>query len=106
MHASLAGRLGITAGEIEKLVALDEGDFPRPLWLALRYAQDWIFLGGTEPAGACMEEFRAQYAPRVRAYILKIIRLMRFTNCFSNTAGARPWRPGPGDSCGIGRDVK
>ncbi len=104
VHASLAGRLGISTDEIDRLVALDEHDFPRPVWLALRYAQDWIFLGGTEPAGAYMEEFRARYAPRERAYILKIIRLMRFTNCVSNTVSGRPWRPGLGDTCGI--DVK
>ncbi|HOT46230.1 MAG TPA: hypothetical protein PLM53_02035 [Spirochaetota bacterium] len=92
LHSAVGGRLGITGDEIEKLIALDPKDFEYREWLALKYAQDWTALGGDEPAGSHMDDFRKMYSPRERAYILKLMRMMRFANYFNNTFRGRAWR--------------
>ncbi len=92
LHSAVGGRLGITGEEIEKLIALDPKNFEYREWLALRYAQDWIALGGDEPAGSYMDEYRKMYSPKERGYILKLIRMMRFANNFNNTFRGRAWR--------------
>ncbi|MBP7583242.1 MAG: hypothetical protein KBA61_04355 [Spirochaetes bacterium] len=99
VHTSLAGRLGITQGEIERLIALDEKEFDYREWLALRYAQDWVYLGGEEPAGEYMDDFRREYGARERKYILKLMRMMRFANLWNNTFHGRAWRPGTDGTC-------
>jgi hypothetical protein len=101
-HSSLAGRLGIGEDEIEKLISLDKKDFQYREWLALKYAQDWVFLGGKEPAGEFMDDFRREYGPRDRKYILKLMRVMRFANCWNNTFQGRAWKPGLDGTCGLG----
>lgn len=97
----MAGRLGITGDEIEKLITLDQNDFACREWLALKYAQDWVYLGGEEPAGDFMDDFRRDYSARERAYILKLMRVMRFANCWNNTFHGRAWKPGLDGTCGI-----
>lgn len=101
VHSSLAGRLGIGEGEIEKLIALDKNDFEYREWLALKYAQDWIFLGGAEPAGEHIDDFRRAYGAQERKYILKLMRVMRFANCWNNTFHGRAWRDGLDGACDI-----
>lgn len=91
-HSAVGGRLGITGDEIDKLIALDPKDFEHREWLALKYARDWTALGGNEPAGSYMEDFRDLYTRKERAYILKLIRMMRFANYFNNTFRGRAWR--------------
>lgn len=59
----------------------------------MKYAQDWIALRGSEPAGAYMADFRRAYTAKERAYILKLLRMMRFANYWNNTFSGRPWRP-------------
>jgi len=52
-------RLGMTDAEIEKLIELKKSDFEYKEWLALKYAQDWIFLNGAEPQSAYMADYQA-----------------------------------------------
>ncbi len=94
LHSAVGGRLGITGDDIEKLITLDPKDFEYREWLALRYVQDWIALGGDEPAGSYMEDFHTMYSMKERTYILKLVRMMRFANYFNNTFRARAWRSG------------
>ena len=101
VHSSLAGRLGIGEGEIEKLITLDTKDFEYREWLALKYAQDWVYLGGAEPAGEFMADFRREYGARERKYILKLMRVMRFANCWNNTFHGRAWKPGLDGTCAL-----
>ncbi len=101
-HSSLAGRVGVSGDEIEKLIALDKKDFDRREWLALKYARDWACLDGAEPAGDYMDDFRAEYGGRERKYILKLMRTMRFANLCNNTFRGRAWREELEGACDIG----
>jgi hypothetical protein len=102
-HSAVGGRLGISADEINRLVELDKKDFEYREWLALKYAQEWIFLGGREPESDYMADYRRHYAKKERASILKLIRMMRFANLWNNTRHGRPWRADleAGGSCSI-----
>lgn len=91
-HSAVGGRLGINGSDIDKLIALDPKDFEYREWLALKYAQDWVALGGDEPAGDYMDDYRNRYSDRERKYILKLMRMMRFANYFNNTFRRRAWR--------------
>ncbi|MBN2159629.1 MAG: hypothetical protein JW807_09550 [Spirochaetes bacterium] len=93
VHSAVGRRHGITNEEIEMLIVLDRSRFDQREWLALKYAQDWIACDGAEPAGDYMADFRRAYSGRERAYILKLVRMMRFANYWSNTFSGRPWRP-------------
>jgi hypothetical protein len=102
LHAAVGGRHGITREEIDRLVALDRKDFEYREWLALKYAQDWILLGGSEPASDYMDDFRGHYTEKERARILKLVRMMRFANLWNNTLQGRPWRADPaGGACSL-----
>jgi hypothetical protein len=103
VHSAVGGRLGITREEIGRLVELDPKDFEYREWLALKYAQDWILLGGREPDSDYMNDFRTHYTGKERARILKLIRMMRLANLWNNTMQGRPWRTGfeAGSSCSI-----
>jgi hypothetical protein len=92
IHSAVGRRLGIGAEDIDKLVALDRKDFEYREWLALRFVQDFAFLGGEVPAGDYMEDFNRLYAARERKYILKLARMMRFANYWNNTLRGMPWR--------------
>ena len=94
---------GLRDEEIDRLAALDRKDFEYREWLALKYAQEWILLGGSEPESDYMDDFRAHYPEKERARILKLVRMMRFANLWNNTLQGRPWRtdPGTGGSCAI-----
>ena len=54
-------------------------------WLALKYAQDWTFLDGDEPAGDYIADYHSSHSDEEKGYILKILHMMRFTNSISNT---------------------
>jgi len=101
-HSSLAGRLGVSGDEIEKLITLDAKDFERREWLALKYAQDWAYLDGVEPSGDFMVAFRGEYGAGERKRILKLMRAMRFANLWNNTVHGRAWREEPEGTCEIG----
>lgn len=99
LHAAVGGRLGISDEEIDRLATLDKNDFEYREWLALKYAQEWILLGGCEPESDYMDDFRAHYPEKERARILKLVRMMRFANLWNNTLQGRPWRAG--SACAI-----
>lgn len=92
LHSAVGRRHGITDEDVEKLIVLDRSSLDEREWLALKYAQDWAALGGSEPAGEYMADFKRTYPARERAYILKLVRMMRFANYWNNTFSGRPWR--------------
>jgi protein-S-isoprenylcysteine O-methyltransferase Ste14 len=75
----------MTDSEIERLIELNKSDFEYKEWLALKYAQDWVFLNGAEPKSDSMADYQSHYPKEQREYIHKIMRLMRFTNSLGNT---------------------
>ena len=79
----------MTDAEIEKLIELKKSDFEYKEWLALKYAQDWIFLNGAEPQSAYMADYQSHYPKEQREYIHKIMRMMRFTNSLGNTLSGK-----------------
>ena len=64
---------------------LDKSGFEYKEWLALQYAKDWSALNGEEPQGDYIEDFKSHYSEEQRGYILKIVRMMRFTNSLGRT---------------------
>ncbi len=71
--------------DVKKLVNLKKSDFDYKEWLALKYAQDRAFLGGNEPEGDYMDDYRKYYSEKERAHIQKIINMMMFMNSVGNT---------------------
>ena len=94
-----------TASHAKRLtgsLTLDRNNFEYREWLALKYAQDRILLGGREPGSDYMDDFRKHYTEQERARILKLVRMMRFANLWNNTLQGRPWRADPaGGSCSL-----
>ena len=66
----------------------------------MKYAQDWAFPGGKEPEGEDAEDYRRNYSPVEQKDILKLVRVMRFANCWMNTLSGRSLRD-EGSCCGI-----
>jgi len=60
----------------------------------LRYALDRVYLGGKESAGVFMADFRREYSPSERKYILKLMYVLRFANYRNNTFRSIVWKPG------------
>jgi hypothetical protein len=92
IHSAVGKRLGITEEEINSYINLCESDFDKKEWLALKYARDLITGDGAEPDAPYMQEFKKYYSRPERAYILKLVRMMRFSNFFNNTFFIRSWR--------------
>ena len=69
--------------KINSLVILDKKAFSRREWVALKYAQQWIFMGGKDPIGNYMDEYLSFYSSKERKCILKVIRQMDFFNAVS-----------------------
>jgi len=92
-HAAVGRRLGISDSDIEQLIELRPEHFKRREWLALKYAQEWIFRGGQEPEAGWVAEFRDAYTALEQDCILKLLRMMRFANQFNNTFFRKKWRP-------------
>jgi hypothetical protein len=53
-------------------------------WILLKYVQDWTSLRGKEPAKENTCEYYLQYNKKERAYILKLMRAMLFSNYINN----------------------
>lgn len=70
---------------------LDPTLFDYREWVALKYVQDWAFLDGKEPVGDYIEDYKKSYSDKERAQILKIMRVMQFSNYFFNTIVKKPW---------------
>lgn len=92
LHSAAGRRLGLDDAHIEDLLTLDREKFEYREWLALRYAQDRAFLGGAEPAGDYMEEYRRSYSPKERSRISKLVAVMLFANYWNNTFRRKAWR--------------
>ena len=86
---------------MEKLLHLDHEHFEYRQWLALKYAQEWTFLGGEDPAGSYMEDFRSQYSHEERRFVLKLMRMMLFANYAGNLYFRRPWKKSIPVSCDL-----
>jgi hypothetical protein len=94
IHAAVGRRLGLTDDDIDKLLTLDPSAFPRGEWLALKFAQEWALLGGCEPSGELLQEYKKFYNARKRARIAKLLRIIEFANYWNNTFSRRPVNPG------------
>ena len=91
-HTAVGKRHGIAATEINKLIQLEKADFEYKEWLALKYAQDWVFLNGEEPAGDYIIDYKKIYTTKEQGYILKLLRIMRFFNYLNNIIFNKSWR--------------
>lgn len=83
-HSALGKRLGISKEEIDDLISLNFVRFDYREWIVLKYVQDWTFLRGKEPAKENISEYYLQYNKKERAYILKLMRVMLFSNYINN----------------------
>ena len=68
--------------------------------------QDWGFLEGVNPTKENHQDYYLQYSEKERAYILKTMRVMLFSNYLNNFFRNRGWRSdieeiSPGDFCSI-----
>lgn len=99
-HTSAGRRAGLTKQDIENLAHLRVQDFERKEWVALAFAREWVWGGGTVADGDLLSEFESLYARGERARIMKLVRMMDFFNCFGNLFIRRKWRNDPcGASC-------
>ncbi|OPZ39191.1 MAG: hypothetical protein BWY96_00431 [Spirochaetes bacterium ADurb.BinA120] len=92
IHSAVGRRLGLSEERIEELLLLEREKFEYREWLALRYAQDRAFLGGAEPEGRHIEEYRRNYSKEERARISKLVTAMLFANYWNNTFRRKAWR--------------
>ncbi len=92
IHGAVGKRYGVSQDFIEKLVALEKSDFEYKEWLALKYARDMALMNGKSPENEYEHDFTILYAQKERNYILKVIRLMIFSNCINNSLKKQSWR--------------
>jgi hypothetical protein len=92
IHGAVGKRYGVSQDFIEKLIALEKSDFEYKEWLALKYARDMALMNGNSPENEDMHAFTSMYSQKERNYILKIIRLMIFSNCINNSLTKQSWR--------------
>ncbi len=71
---------------------MDKSSFQKKEWAALRYAHEWTRLSGNDPEGDIMEEYQLMYSKKERARINKLMRVMLFSNYFSNVCFRKEWR--------------
>jgi len=69
--------------------------------------RDWGLLKGTNPPKENHQDYYLQYSKKERAYILKTMRVMLFSNYLNNFFKNRGWRSDiegvvPDDFCNIG----
>lgn len=86
-HTQTALREGVSPDELEKLMALELGDFPEEEAVALAFAQHWAESGG-DPDDKARQRFEEFYSPQVSADILAWIRMITFGNLAGNTVDA------------------
>jgi len=70
--------------------------------------RDWGFSKGVNPSEECHQDYYLQYSKKERAYILKTMRVMLFSNYLNNFFRNRGWRSDiegtvPDDFCSIGQ---
>jgi hypothetical protein len=92
IHSAVGKRLGVSDEDITKLISLDKKEFDYKEWLALKYTQDWVFLNGEESTGDYIKDYQKFYSKKERNHILKLLRIMRFTNYLNNTLKKKSWR--------------
>ncbi len=63
--------------------------------MALAFAREWVWGGGTAVDGDLSTEFESLYVRGERARIMKLVRMMDFFNCFGNLFIRRKWRNDP-----------
>lgn len=91
----------MTVEDINHLIDLNPSHFDYKEWLALKYAQEWAFLRGEEPSGDYVEEYKNRYSEKDRAYILKIMRAIQYSNFMMNLLTRKPWKSDLENSCSI-----
>jgi AhpD family alkylhydroperoxidase len=94
-HTRLALGEGIPPEEIERILALEIGDFPEEEAVALAFAQHWAETDG-HPDTNAEQRFRDYYGPEISADILNWMRMISFGNLAGNTWDAILWRLGFG----------
>lgn len=91
-HSALGKRLGITQDKINDLITLNPANFKYREWILLKYVQDWGFSKGVNPSRENHQDYYLQYTKKERAYILKMMRVMLFSNYLNNHIKNRGWR--------------
>jgi len=92
-HTRLALQEGIPPEEIEKILALELGDFPPEEAVALAFAQHWAETEG-HPDPDAERRFLETYGPQVSADILNWMRVITMGNLLGNSWDALLWRSG------------
>ncbi len=92
LHSALGKRHGLTDNDLENLSTISENDYQHKEWVALKYVYEWTVLGGNEPKGDFMNEYLTLYTEKERKRISKLMRLMFFSNCFSNLVFRKAWK--------------
>ncbi|MBU2515719.1 hypothetical protein KJ966_30750 [bacterium] len=75
------------------MIDLKPEDFEVREWLALKYAQDWVFFNEQEQESAHQVEYRQTYSDLEQKCIWKLLKMMQFANQFNNTFFRKQWRP-------------
>jgi AhpD family alkylhydroperoxidase len=100
-HTRMALTSGVAEAEIEKLMALETGDFPPEQAVALAFAQHFAE-SGCCPDAEAEARFRSYYGPQVSGDIMNVIRMIKMGNLTGNTVDAFLSRlkgaPAPGSS--------
>lgn len=91
-HTAVSRRLGMTDEDIEKLIDLNPEDFEYREWLALKFAQDWVFSNEQVRAASYLEDYKRSYSDLEQGCILKLLKMMQFANQFNNTFFRKQWR--------------
>ena len=92
MHSALGKRHGLTDNDLANLSTISESNFQHKEWVALKYVYEWTVPGGNEPSGDYMKEYKTLYSEKERARINKLMRLMLFSNYFSNFVFRKAWQ--------------
>jgi AhpD family alkylhydroperoxidase len=100
-HARMALSAGVTAEEIEQILAHELGSFPPEQALALAFAQHYAESGG-RPDPQALQRLQEAYGPQKAESILDYIRLITIGNLSGNAFDAflsrLAGRPAPGSS--------
>lgn len=93
IHSAVGRHLGLQREEIDSLLLLEPEKFDYREWLALKYAQDWALLDGSEPEGPHIADFYKNYTRNEIQRIQKLLRMIQFANYWNNTFKKRPISP-------------
>jgi len=92
VHTAWAMALGLKKEDVEKLARLTKSDFPEKEWLAFNYARKFAVQRGREPKGPEVFAYNTAYSKTERAYMKKILRMMRMANYSANFFLGLPYR--------------